>query len=79
MNFVSMIEPPRVVAARIAKLKTREERRAALDQVPAAYRELVKAQVTNTLLLARHWRDRIAANPATPVPQSVRDLLDALS
>ena len=59
MTFASSNKRPRQYAAEIVKLKTKEERRAALERVPAVHRETVVTHVTNTLLLAWHWRKRI--------------------
>lgn len=78
MTYYGLNEPPRNIAARIAKLKTREERRAALETVPPELRGIVKTHVTNALLIAWHWRARIAAEPFLPVPECVRILLKEL-
>lgn len=44
---------PRHYAAEIAELPTKEARRAALDRVPAEWRELVKRHVENTFFIRR--------------------------
>lgn len=77
MEF-SFTDKPRDMAHKISLLKTKEERRAALEQVPEEWRELVKTHVQNTLTLAWHWRDRIKANPKENVPPGIRKMLDVL-
>lgn len=65
-------------AAEIAKLKTREERLAALEQVPPHLQAWVRTLVENTLRLAWHWRDRIRSDPLQPIPPRIRQLLNGL-
>lgn len=67
---------PRDYAADIAHLKTRDERRTALEAVPPDMQQLVKAHVTNTLSLVWFWRKQLDANPRQRVPQCVQNLLD---
>lgn len=78
MTFTSSNKRPRQYAAEIVKLKTREERRAALERVPPIYRETVMTHVTNTLKLAWHWRKRIDDHPRAHVPECVRTMLQEL-
>jgi hypothetical protein len=45
---------PRHYAAEIAKLKTLEERRTAIEQVPEHYKEIVKTHLKNTWFVNQH-------------------------
>jgi len=69
---------PRQYAADIVKLKSRDERRAALERVPPIYRDMVRRHVENTLSVAWHWMRAINANPTLHVPDCVYDLFDAI-
>lgn len=74
--FPSASKKPRDYAHDIAKLKTREERRAALEKVPPIMQGIVKTHVTNTLSLVKHWQRRIEADPLCRIPECVHDLLE---
>lgn len=76
--FLDGTKSPHHYAAEIAKLKTREERRAALEGVPPHFQQTVRVMVENTLRLAWHWRDRIRADPFRPVPPRIETLLKEL-
>lgn len=78
-DFWQTPKPPRDYAAEIVRLKSRDERRAALERVPPAYRDMVRKHVENTLLLAWHWQRRISERPCDFVPESVWLLLDAVN
>lgn len=79
VDFGNSSKPPRAYAAEIVTLKSRDERRAALDKVPPVYRDMVRKHVENTLLLAWHWQRRINERPYDFAPESIWDLLDSVS
>lgn len=55
------MKPPRAYAAEIDKLKTLEQRREALEQVPDHIKGIVKVHLTNTFAIRKAKRERHAA------------------
>ena len=52
--YINQGKRPRHYIAEIMELKTREERKEALDRVPEEYREWVRKSVTNFFELRKH-------------------------
>ena len=63
MVFINSEKRPREYAAEICALKTREERREALDKVPDKYKDWVAFYVTTSFSIKKHRRMRGHSTP----------------
>lgn len=63
MVFISCEKRPREYAAEIIALKTRQERKEALDKVPAKYKDWVASYVTTSFSIKKHSRIRGHSTP----------------
>ena len=58
LPFVKKEKPPRTYADEILELKTKEERREALEKVPEDIRQLVKFYVFNHFATSKKYHDK---------------------
>jgi len=63
MVFLKLEKRPREYAAEICDLKTREERRAALDKVPDKYKDWVASYVTISFSIKKQRRIKGHSTP----------------